>query len=79
MTSLQFRETSGGATHEIQSDISAPARLRLEKRGDYVSMWVAPADSELKVNGGYISVPLKGDFYVGLQLPMDEIFRRLML
>jgi TolB protein len=66
LTALQFRDAPGDVTHETQSNVSAPVRVRLEKRGDYVSMWVAPVDGELKLNGGYISVPLKGDFYVGL-------------
>jgi WD40 repeat protein len=66
LTALQYRETPGDSTHEIQSDVSAPLRVRLEKRGDYFSMWVAPAGGELKPAGGYLSVPLKEDFYVGL-------------
>lgn len=66
LTALQYRETPGDVTHETISNVSAPVRVRLEKRGDYVSMWVAPADGELKVNGGYISVPINGDCYVGL-------------
>ncbi len=66
LTSLQYRETPGGLTHEIQSDVSAPARVRLEKRGNYISMWVAPVGGELKPAGGYLSVPLTEGFYVGL-------------
>ena len=62
LTALQYRETPGDSTHEIQSDVSAPLRVRLEKRGDYFSMWVAPAGGELKPAGGYLSVPLKEDF-----------------
>jgi TolB protein len=66
LAALQFRDTPGDVTHETIANVSAPTRVRLEKRGDYVSIWVAPEDGELKVNGGYISVPIKGDFYVGL-------------
>jgi TolB protein len=66
LTSLQYREADGDTTHEIQSNISAPARVRLEKRGDYISMWLAPTGGELKPAGGYLSVPFKGKFYVGL-------------
>ena len=32
LTSLQFRESKGALTHEIQSSIQKPRRLRLEKR-----------------------------------------------
>jgi Tol biopolymer transport system component len=66
LTALQFRDADGETTHEIQSEISAPTRVRLEKRGDYFSMWVAPAGGELKLDGGYQKIPLTGDFYVGL-------------
>jgi TolB protein len=66
LTALQYRETPGDATHEIQSNISAPVRVRLEKRGDHVSMWVESTGEGLKTAAGYLSVPFKGDFYVGL-------------
>jgi Tol biopolymer transport system component len=66
LTSLQFRETPGGATHEIQSDISAPARLRLEKRGDYISMSLAPAGGALEPASGSLRLPFKDNFFVGL-------------
>jgi Tol biopolymer transport system component/regulation of enolase protein 1 (concanavalin A-like superfamily) len=66
LTSLQFRETPGGATHEIQSDISAPSRLRLEKRGDYISMSLAPAGGTLQPASGSLRLPFPEKFYVGL-------------
>ena len=37
LTSLQFREAKGAATHEVQANVVGPARLRLEKRGKYVA------------------------------------------
>ncbi len=64
LTSLQFRDEKGAITREVQSKLSAPKRLRLVKRGDYVYM--ALGDSDLKPAGGWIRIPLKGDFYVGL-------------
>src|SRR4051812_45096461 len=33
LTSLQFRDAKGAATHEVQSNIKGPGFLRLEKRG----------------------------------------------
>src|ERR1700719_4556059 len=45
LTSLQYREEKGAATHEIQANISAPARLRIEQRGAYFSLWLAGAHS----------------------------------
>src|ERR1035437_2640669 len=36
LTSLQFRETPGGVTHEIQAGVSRPARVGLEREGEGV-------------------------------------------
>jgi hypothetical protein len=66
LTSLQFRDEKDAVTHEIQSDISAPKRLRLTKRGDYVYMSLADAGAEPKVAGGWLRIPLQGTFYVGI-------------
>jgi TolB protein len=66
LTSLQYRAAENDATHEIRSSVSGPTRVRLEKRGDYFSMWVAEPGEKLKLNGGYLRVPLQGDFHVGL-------------
>ena len=38
LTSLQFREAKGAATHEVQANVSAPKRLRIEKRGNMSSL-----------------------------------------
>jgi Tol biopolymer transport system component/regulation of enolase protein 1 (concanavalin A-like superfamily) len=65
LTALQYRDTPDGPTHEIQSDISAPARMRIEKRGDYISMWLAAAGEDLKPAGGYLRIPFQGKCYVG--------------
>ncbi len=66
LTALQYRDKSGDATHEIQSEFSAPARVQIEKRGEYFSMSVASAGGNLQTEGGYLRVPITGDFYVGL-------------
>jgi hypothetical protein len=65
LTSLQFRDEKGAITREIQSNISAPKRLRIAKRGDYVYMSLA-ADRDLQVAGGWFRITLQGDFYIGL-------------
>src|SRR5579859_7061035 len=66
LTSLQFRDEKGAVTHEIQSKISAPKRLRIAKRGDYVYMALAADFVEPQVAGGWLRIPLQGPFYVGL-------------
>src|SRR6202521_255836 len=66
LTSLQFRDDKGAITREIQSNISAPKRLRIAKRGDYVYMSLAGDGGEPNVAGGWLRIPLQGEFYVGL-------------
>src|SRR6185436_17043772 len=66
LTSLQYRETKGGRTYEMQSGVSAPSRLRIEKRGDYVSMSIAGKGEGLRPSGGTFRLRLADPFYVGL-------------
>src|SRR5256886_16739971 len=42
LTSLQYREAPGAPTREIQSNVSAPRRARVEKKGDFWSMSLGP-------------------------------------
>jgi TolB protein len=66
MTALQFRDEKGAVTREIQSNISAPKRLRIAKRGDYVYMALAADGGEPQIAGGWRRIPLQGEFYVGI-------------
>jgi TolB protein len=66
LTSLQFRDAKGALTREVQSNLSAPKRLRIAKRGDYVYMSLSAEGGEAKVAGGWLRIPLQGTFYVGL-------------
>ena len=66
LTSLQYREVAGGRTREIQSNVSAPRRLRIEKRGNYVSMSVASDGEALGPAGGTLRLELSEPFYIGL-------------
>ncbi len=66
LTALQFRDEKGAVTREIQSNTSAPKRLRIVKRGDYVYMALAADGGEPEVAGGWLRIPLQGTFYVGL-------------
>ncbi len=66
LTSLQFREEKGATTHEVQSNVLAPARLRIVKQGDFVYLWLADADGDFKVAGASVRLPLQGAFYVGI-------------
>jgi TolB protein len=66
LTSLQYRDGVGAATHEIQANISAPKRLRIVKRGAYFSMWLAQGNGEFQLASGSTRIELKEPFYVGI-------------
>ena len=66
LTSLQFRDAAGADDHEVQSSVSGPKRIRLEKRGDYFYAFVTGADGQLHPAGASTKLALKGPFYVGI-------------
>jgi hypothetical protein len=66
LASLQYREVKGGPTREIQSNVLAPRRLRIEKQGDYVFMSIAREGETLQSAGGSFRIKLTEPFYVGL-------------
>lgn len=65
LTSLQFRDEKGAVTREVRSILSAPKRLRIVKRGDYVYMALG-SDGAVQPAGGWLRIPLQGEFYVGI-------------
>ena len=66
LTSLQYRESKGALTREIQSSVKGPRRLRLEKRGKYVSMSIAREGEALRPAGGSFRLMLEEPFFIGL-------------
>jgi TolB protein len=66
LTSLQYRNEKGGATHEIQANISAPKRLRIEKYGDFIYISLGDEEKKLRFSGASIHAPVQGTFYVGI-------------
>lgn len=66
LTSLQFRDEANGTVHEVETAANAPARVRLECRGDRFYAFVSGADGKLHPAGASIKVPFTGEFYVGL-------------
>jgi hypothetical protein len=66
LASIQSRDQKGSVTREIQSWISSPKRVRLEKRGDYFFMFVAGDDGVFHLSGGSMKLALNDSFYVGL-------------
>lgn len=72
LTSLQFRSTRGGATREVQANLESPRSLRIEKRGDYFTMWLAGPDGKFSLAGATGKIVLTPPFYVGIGLSSHE-------
>ena len=66
LASLQFRESPGGPTHEIQGRFRDPKRLRLERHGDFFTWSASANDAALERPGGCVRIPLTDPVYVGL-------------
>lgn len=66
LTSLQFREVNGATTHEVQANVTFPTRLRLEKRGKYLLMFLGKPDEALRFSGAQAYVAFEEPFYIGL-------------
>jgi hypothetical protein len=75
LTSLQWRETKGDVTHEVQTDAWGPKRLRIEKRGAYVSMFIGSPGGALRPAGGAARIDFTGEFYVGLGVTAHDVNR----
>jgi len=66
LTSLQFREARGAATHEVQANLTAPRRLRIEKRGRYALIFLAAEGRDPEYSGAAVRVALESPFYLGI-------------
>ncbi len=66
LTSLQYRQVRGGPTREIQSNVTAPLRIRIEKEADYVFMSIARENETLRSAGGSFKIKFIEPFYIGL-------------
>ena len=69
LTSLQYRPTAGGQTletkQEAKSDLTAPVRIRIERRGDRFTM-MAGKPGEPGTTTGPVNVTLQDPVYIGL-------------
>src|ERR1700757_1961965 len=72
LTSLQYRDEKGGTKHEVQANVTAPKRVRIEKRGNYFTMWVAGEDGKFQLAGATGKIALKGTYYVGIGVCSHE-------
>lgn len=65
LTALQYRQKEGADTLEVVSPISSPKYLRLERRGDAFTLFVAGEDGHFKQVGS-AEVALHDPVYIGL-------------
>jgi hypothetical protein len=72
LTSLQFRDTEGGTTKEIQSMLASPQRVRLDKIGDTVYLSVARAGEEPKPSGCLFQLRFANPFYIGVAVSAHD-------
>ena len=66
MTALQYRRDRGATTQDIELNIDAPQRIRLEKRGDIITMFLSLHGEALHQVGASIKLHLNGPFYAGV-------------
>ncbi len=66
MTALQYRRSSGATTQDIELNIAAPSRLKLEKIGDVITMYLSTGQEPLHQVGASIQLHLAEPFYIGL-------------
>lgn len=67
LTSLQFRETEGGLTREIQYPNTSPARVGLERQSNtFFGLWAGTRNEPLKAAGAFTRVQFTDPVFVGL-------------
>jgi Tol biopolymer transport system component len=66
MTALQHRRDRGATTQDIELNIDTPQRIRLEKRGDVITMFLSLHGEPLHQMGTSINLHFDGPFYAGI-------------
>lgn len=65
LTSLQFRLAKDGNTHEVQANVSGPKRVRIEKRGKFVRMYLS-SSGDTDFSGAAQPITFTEPFYIGI-------------
>lgn len=68
LTALQYRRTKRATTQDIELNIEPPRRLRLEKRGDTITMFLSMGTEPLHQVGASIKMHFEEPFYAGIGL-----------
>jgi len=66
LMSLQYRDSDGADTHEVESNVFVLQTAWIEKRGDVIYAFVIDKDGRLQPSGAATRLPLTGSFYIGV-------------
>lgn len=66
LTSLQFRDTPGGPTREVRTNVQGPPALRLERHGEFTIISVSGPDRSFRHSGCARKWVFTNPVYVGL-------------
>jgi len=66
MTALQYRDDKTDGVRMLQLAQSAPTRVRIERRGDFIYTFVRDASGKMVPSGASTKLALTGPVYVGL-------------
>jgi Tol biopolymer transport system component len=66
LTALQYRRARGATTQDIELNIEPPRRIRLEKRGDTITMFLSMGTEPLHQVGASIKMHFDEPFYAGI-------------
>ncbi len=66
LTALQYRESKGALTQEVQSHFWGAKGAKLIKRGDTVYLMLSPDGGPLQITGASTKIAINGDYYVGI-------------
>lgn len=72
LTALQYRREKGGVTEDIELNIPLPQTVRLEKRGDAITMLISQNGEPLHKVGAAIKLPFAAPFLVGIGLTAHD-------
>jgi TolB protein len=73
LTALQYRLAQGATTQGIELEIPSPKTLRLEKRGDTITMFLSMGGEPLHQVGSSIKLPVHEPIYVGLGVCSHDV------
>jgi TolB protein len=73
LTALQYRRKTGDNTQDVELDIAAPQMLRLEKRGETLTMYLSMRGEPLHQVGASTKLHFDEPFYIGLGVTSHDM------